>query len=355
MANPDLKGHKLLITQPRPFPTKFIKHIQEKYPGLEVQYHQLKDWNDTDFPTSYYDNVTALCTSVVFPTREQAPKLQLVQLSSAGANHLHDNALYEKTDISFCTANGVHPPQIAEWVISTWLAFQHHIPRYLDFMKVGEWEATPYEEDVEDSVGLRMGILGYGAIGRQCARLAKAMAMDVVAYTHRERSTPESRRDDSYCVPGTGDPEGLLPSQWFHGASKEAVNDFISQDLDILVICLPLTQITRGIIAAEQFEIMSKKKTFLSNIGRGPHVNTADLIKALESGQIRGAALDVTDPEPLPQDHPLWKAPNLIITPHSSGNSTHYTERVLAILEHNLTCIAEGKPHINKVDRKLAY
>jgi phosphoglycerate dehydrogenase-like enzyme len=199
------------------------------------------------------------------------------------------------------------------------------------------------------------GILGYGAIGRQCARIAKAMAMDVVVYTMRERGTPESRYDDSYCVPGTGDPEGVYPSKWFHGATKSELNNFLSQDLDILVICLPLTNSTRNMIAAEQFQILSKKKTFLSNIARGPHVNTNDLITALHTNQIRGAALDVTDPEPLPKDHPLWKAPNLIITPHTSGSSKHYFERILAIIDVNLARIADGKAEINKVDRGLGY
>jgi phosphoglycerate dehydrogenase-like enzyme len=79
------------------------------------------------------------------------------------------------------------------------------------------------------------------------------------------------------------------------------------------------------------------------------------MITALHTNQIRGAALDVTDPEPLPPDHPLWKAPNLIITPHTSGHSKHYFERVMAILDHNLERIAEGKPQINRVDRGLTY
>lgn len=179
--------------------------------------------------------------------------------------------------------------------------------------------------------------------------------MDVVAYTMRERPTPESRHDDSYCVPGTGDPKGTYPSKWFHGTTKADVNNFLAQDLDILVICLPLTNSTRNMIAAEQFEILSKKKTFLSNIGRGPHVNTEDLVTALHTNQIRGAALDVTDPEPLPKDHPLWKAPNLLLTPHTSGHSKHYFDRVLAIVDHNLERIAEGKPEINRVDRGLTY
>jgi phosphoglycerate dehydrogenase-like enzyme len=202
---------------------------------------------------------------------------------------------------------------------------------------------------------VRRGILGYGAIGRQCARVAKAFGMDVVAFTMRERSTPEARVDDSYVVPGTGDPEGLLPSKWFHGTTKESLNEFLAQDLDLLVISLPLTSLTWNMIAKEQFEILSKKNTFLSNIGRGPIVNTADMIQALENGTIRGAALDVTDPEPLPKDHPLWKAPNVFITPHVSFQSKSRGRRVLEILECNLERLGEGKPLVNCVDKELGF
>lgn len=141
------------------------------------------------------------------------------------------------------------------------------------------------------------------------------MGMEVYAYTRSEKATPELRKDDSYCVARTGDPDGLIPTKWFHGSSRENVDAFLGQDLDILVVSLPLTDATRGIISSKQFEIMSKKKTFLCNIARGGHVDQDALIQALEKGLIRGAALDVTDPEPLPSDHPLWKAPNLLITP----------------------------------------
>jgi len=199
------------------------------------------------------------------------------------------------------------------------------------------------------------GILGYGAIGRQCARVVKAFGMDVLAYTMRERSTPEARFDDSYVVLGTGDPEGFLPSKWFHGTTKESLNEFLGQDLDLLVVSLPLTSLTKNMIAKEQFDILAKRKAFVSNIGRGPIVNTADMIEALEKGTIRGAALDVTDPEPLPKDHPLWLAPNVFITPHVSFQSRSRGRRVLEILECNLERLAEGKSLVNCVDKDLGF
>ena len=201
-----------------------------------------------------------------------------------------------------------------------------------------------------------MGILGYGAIGRQCARQAKALGMDVIAFTARERRTEESKWDESYIVPGVeGDPYGVFPSAWFHGTSKEAVNEFLAEDLDVLVMALPLTSSTKRIIDEEQFEVMSKKKTFMINVGRGPHINTDALVSALEAGKIRGAALDVTDPEPLPPEHPLWKAPNVFITPHVSWQTQHYFTRVMDIVEQNLDRLSRGQKLLNQIDKTLNY
>lgn len=198
---------------------------------------------------------------------------------------------------------------------------------------------------------LLRGILGYGAIGRQVGRIAKAVGMEVYAFTSRERSTPASRIDSAFTLPGLGDKDGLFPTRWFHGTTKDSVNDFLAQDLDLLVISLPLTKTTHGLVSSEQFRILQKKKTFVVNIARGPIVDQEALIEALDGGWIRGAALDVTDPEPLPAEHPLWKAKNCFITPHVSWQSTHQMGRILELLEKNLDNLAEGKPLINALSR----
>jgi len=230
----------------------------------------------------------------------------------------------------------------------------HRFLDYAEEQKKGKW-GGPTSLGVQDSPGLRMGILGYGAIGRQCARLGQALGMEVYAYTRNEKSTPESRKDDSYCVPGTGDPDGLIPAKWFHGPTKEDVNNFLAQDIDLLVLALPLTEASKGILGSEQFEILSKKKTFVSNIARGQHIDTDALLDALQSGKIRGAALDVTDPEPLPDGHPLFTAPNVFITPHVSWQTPHYVTRALAILEVNLDALKDGKPLINVINKEHHY
>lgn len=181
------------------------------------------------------------------------------------------------------------------------------------------------------------------------------MGMEIYAYTRSPRLTPESRFDDSYCVPGTGDPSGLLPSKWFSGGSRSSINDFLAQDLDLLVICLPLTESTKNLLSKEQFQILAGAKTFVANVARGGHVDQDALVEALEEGLIRGAALDVAEPEPLPKDHKLWKAKNLLVTPHVSWQTEAYWERLLAILEVNLERLETGKSLINEMNRELHY
>ena len=123
----------------------------------------------------------------------------------------------------------------------------------------------------------------------------------------------------------------------------------------MLAICLPLTDATNHLIGAEQLDILSRKKAFISNIARGAIVDQDSLVKALEDGKLSGAALDVFDPEPLPKGHALWKAPNCYITPHVSWATAHYWDRLLLILESNLDRLAKGEALINVMDRVAHY
>jgi len=184
------------------------------------------------------------------------------------------------------------------------------------------------------------------------------MGMDVHAYNLHARPTPESKRDHGWSPPGLGDPDGKFPSKWFSGESKAELHAFLSSGLDLLLIALPLTPATKGLLSAAEFDVLAsveKGKTFVSNIGRGPIVDTDAIMDALRTEKIRGAALDVTDPEPLPDGHPLWSAPNVIITPHVSGMSTAYFERVVTILKTNLTRLSRGQALVNRVSRQEGY
>lgn len=233
------------------------------------------------------------------------------------------------------------------------MSHQHHFQTYTEQQQSQIWKPRVADKPVTDSVRRRVGILGYGAIGRQIARLTQALGMDVYAYTFRPRETPESRRHEGFCVPGTGDQEGAIPKRWFSGPAGPAIDDFLSQDLDMLVVSLPLNPSTRGLIGRREFELLGRRrgKTFVCNIARGPIVDTDALSDALREGLISGAAVDVTDPEPLPVGHPLWTAPNAFITPHISWQSKTVIERVASILLDNLENYHKGEPLLNVVDR----
>ncbi|KAG8423379.1 hypothetical protein J3459_008467 [Metarhizium acridum] len=353
-TNSTLNGHKLLAITPWPFPKDFLDNLLTRFPGLSVALHRApfgeSNWDDISEEDK--KDVTLLVTGTCFPTLEQAPELQFVQVLSAGADYVLNAPAFKNSDIPFCTANGVHGPQISEWVIGTFLAHKKKLPQYLELQHNAQWRRL---SDPDDTVGQRVGILGYGSIGRQVARICKAMGMDVHAYTLHPRKTPESRRDETYTPPGLGDPEGIFPSKWFSGSSKKELHDFLDSDLDLLVLSAPLTKSTAGLISHEEFNILGKRKAFVSNISRGQMINTDAFIEALEGGVIRGAAIDVTDPEPLPDGHKLWKAKNLIITPHVSGGTTAYAKRFLAILEDNLERFSLGKKLTNEVSRKDGY
>lgn len=216
---------------------------------------------------------------------------------------------------------------------------------------------------LSDNLGKRVAILGYGSIGRQVARIAKAMGMDVIAYTASPRDTKERRKDDGFIVPGSGgDPDGSIPSQWFSGTDKESLHKFLAQDIDYLVIGVPLTEKTKYMLGKEEFEVLGKHHTYVINIARGDVLVQDELIASLElfessKGEqgIRGAAVDVTSPEPLPQDAKLWDAPNIIVTSHISGISKDYIGRCFQILEENVDRYMAGKRLLNVVDRARGY
>lgn len=189
------------------------------------------------------------------------------------------------------------------------------------------------------------------------------MGMDVIAYTASPRPTPESRKDQGFIIPRTGDPDGEIPSAWYSGLDKASLHHFLAQDIDHLLVSLPLTNETRDFLAAREFAILAKRHAFLTNISRGQILHQDDLIDALEQGArnegkdggLGGVALDVADPEPLPPDHPLWDTPNCILTPHISALNIAYNDRAFEVLEVNLQRLEEGKRFINEVNRKKGY
>ncbi|ORY08845.1 hypothetical protein BCR34DRAFT_488191 [Clohesyomyces aquaticus] len=355
----------LLCVLPWPESTseKVIKEITDEFPYIDLHYVQEHYQNKADrgkvvIPEELYKRARVLATlSWLPPSASAVPDLDLIQFFSAGTNHVAQHPIYKDSEIPLTTASGVHGPQIAEWVVMMFLIHGHHYISLYEAQKRKEW-VNMSGRTVRDAVGQRVGILGYGSIGRQVARVAKAMGCDVIAYTASPRTTPDSKKDNGFIVPGTGDPDGILPSAWFSGTDKDSLHEFLKQDIDLLVLSVPLTKATTHMLSTEEFTLLEKSNahgTYVANISRGGIIDQPALIKALENKQISGAALDVTDPEPLPSDDPLWSAPNVLITPHVSGGTEAYAERAFQVLKENLRRRRDGGKLVNQIDRKRGY
>ena len=289
---------------------------------------------------------------------------------------------------------GIHGPNISEWVIMMALAHSHSMRLMFQWQREHNWGRHSELAAPRDMVAQRLGVLGSVSsshlfdwsyrqrlmippgmglsdvkvgntdkLDGTCllimtvARVGKAMGMDVIAYTATPKDSKESKADHGFVIPGTGDPDGSIPSAWYSGLDKESLHNFLKQDIDVLLISVPLTAETRHLLGREEFDILIEtRRTFVSNISRGKILRQDHLIAALkQEGGLRGAALDVTDPEPLPKDSELWDLPNVVLTPHISGLSEAYTDRSFQVLDLNLTRLERGKKLVNVVDRKRGY
>jgi phosphoglycerate dehydrogenase-like enzyme len=190
--------------------------------------------------------------------------------------------------------------------------------------------------------GLVVGLWGYGGIGRETARLAKAFGLSV----HVMARSGVGPRRNTYVLPGTGDPEGILPDRVF-GPGQEL--DFLA-GLDFLVLALPHTQRTTGLLSARELQALPRA-AFVLNPARGPIIDEAALLTALREGWIAGAALDTHFTYPLSSEHPLWCMPNVILTPHISGadHSRAFPARMADLFVQNVERFLTGRPLLNLI------
>jgi phosphoglycerate dehydrogenase-like enzyme len=240
--------------------------------------------------------------------------------------------------VTICNARGAHNISTAEWTLSAILTMLKHFPLFLDIQRSGEWkrrfgasaEYAAISGDtrlhyppvmLEELTGKSVLLVGYGSIGKEIERMLSPFDVELTRVARTPRANPT--------VHGVEELDTLLPKA------------------QVVVLILPSTSETRWLIEARQFSLM-QQGTLLVNAARGPIVNTDALVEALQSGRIR-AALDVTDPEPLPVGHPLWKCPNLLITPHVGGSSPEFARRSLKIVADELRRYMAGEPLRNVV------
>lgn len=279
-----------------------------------------------------------LCT---FPPEnfEDMRALKLIQIASAGYSQLFGLDL-ERKGIRACNGRGNFDVPIAEWNIAMMVALARNLRGMIRNQEAAIWDRSAvFQNEIR---GLTVGIWGYGGIGRETARLSKAFGLKV----HVMSRGPVGPRRDVYIVPGTGDPEGLLPDRQFIDGQEL---QFLS-DLDFLILAVPLTKHTEGLIGARELKAL-RPTAYVLNPARGPLIQERALLEALEKGWIAGAAVDTHNQYPMPAGHPLWQFPNVIFTPHISGSSSspHFLERIWEIFLENLQRYRERRPLLNEL------
>lgn len=240
------------------------------------------------------------------------PQLQVVQLTSAG---IEDIAGHVPEGVALCDARGVHGTAVAELAVLMILALERRLPHFLDAQRRHRWDP----EQGDDLRDKRVLIVGAGDLGEQTAR--RLRSFDAVP-----ELVAASARDGVHAVAELAD---LLP------------------DADIVVLTLPLTTATAGLVDAE-FLARMPDRAVLINVARGKIVDTAALLSELRSERL-WAGLDVVEPEPLPSGHPLWSAPNLLLTPHAAGHVKQSGPRAFALVNDQLRRYCSGESLINVV------
>jgi phosphoglycerate dehydrogenase-like enzyme len=257
---------------------------------------------------------------------ERARSLRLIQMTGAGVDSLLP-APDLPARVRIANARGVHEPEMSEFILASILALLKQLPRAMQQQRQHRWK--PYGS--RPLTGQTVGILGVGAIGCGLARRCRALGMRVIGTRRRPEPLP-----DIDAVFGPEDTSRVLAES------------------DVVVVLLPLTPETRGLLDAAALAGM-KPRARIVNVARGGIVDEAAVARALERGELAGAAFDVFSEEPLPADSPLWDAPNAIVTPHVAGLSPHYMDRVGKILVENVRRLERGEPLLNEVDRRRGY
>jgi phosphoglycerate dehydrogenase-like enzyme len=263
-----------------------------------------------------------------------APSLHWIQIFSAGVDRCVANPSLHQGSKLLTNGQRIGSPALAEHAIAMMMSLVRGLDVYHINQLNGAWQRTVSMGSGEfmELEGRTVLIVGLGGIGTQTARRAHGLGMRVIATRGSRREGP-----DYVEYVGLADEVNVLAAQ-----------------ADVVINTAPLTDRTRGMFNAEFFAAMKPGAYFIS-VGRGASTVTADLIAALEKGEIAGAGLDVTDPEPLPQGHPLWTMPRVIISPHSAGRSDKSRDRMFLLVQENLRRYVTGEPMLSVVDIERGY
>ncbi|MHB8626968.1 MAG: D-2-hydroxyacid dehydrogenase [Aggregatilineales bacterium] len=328
------------------FSDAILERLKAISPRLRITRRQAKAAGD--IPPDVWRTVDIMYTGQIAPEPETVPRLRWIQSHYAGVDWLMAQPLLNSEDIIVTTTSGIHAPNMAEYTLAMMLAFARRLPVMWRLQANADWPDNKYELLLPRELrGATLGIVGYGSIGRATARLAQAFGMQVLA-TKRDAIHPSAPNE--YQVPGTGDADGVYVNRLY---PPEALKLMLAE-CDFVQVAVPSTRANFHLIDEGALSAM-RKTAVLINVARGDVVDEAAMIRALQTKQIGGAALDVFEKEPLPADSPLWKLDNVIISPHIAGNTDHYNESAAEVFAQNLERYLTDQELLNRVDRARGY
>ena len=258
-----------------------------------------------------------------------AKKLKWVQVYSAGVENYRFPE-FLKSDVTLTNCKILQGPNIADHAFALLLALTRDLYRIIPNRTKEEW--TRGQHSPIELRGKTAVIVGLGGIGMQIAQRAHAFDMKVIGV----------------------DPKDIPLSYWISKQVPPDRLDSVLPEADVVFLAAPHTPQTEGLMSAKQFDLMKKNSYFIA-VSRGKLYSSEALLSALESKHLAGAGLDVTNPEPLPKGHPLWKCENVIITPHIAGTSDNVQTRRMAVLKENIARFSKGEPLVNVVDKQKGY
>jgi phosphoglycerate dehydrogenase-like enzyme len=290
-------------------------------------------------PPELIDRCAVLISDFAPARVDSMTGLKWIQLGSAGYMQLAGLPL-EAMGVRVANASGVNDVPIAEWCLLMMFAFVRDVPALLRAQQDREWDRRArFQAELR---GSRVGIIGYGGIGRQVARICEAVGLEVWAINR----TPIGPTPHKFAPAGTGDPEGTIPHRTF---TMDQIDEFLPH-LDYVVLTAALNNKTRNLLGERELRLLPPSAVIL-NPARAQLIDEGALQRALREGWIAGAAIDSHYREPLSADDPTWDVPNVILTPHISGStlSPYREARLWDLVARNIERYRAGRPLLNEI------
>jgi phosphoglycerate dehydrogenase-like enzyme len=326
-------------------PDALLDRLRAVSPHIEIDL--LPTGDASDFSEEQLGEMEILYTRKALPEPEQVPNLRWIQFHWSGIDDFVDQSLV-RSDMIVTTLSGAAVPQMAEFALTMMMALGHHLPEMSEEQRIKNWDQSSKFTRFrpQELRGSTVGIVGYGNIGREIARICQALGAQVLA-TKRDLKTLDM---SGYVLEGLGDASAEIPERIYPPQALPSM----ASECDFLILTVPLTPETRGLVNAKVFDSM-KDSAYLIDVSRGGVVDQGALVEALREGVIAGAALDVYPVEPLPESSPLWELPNVILSPHVAGTSGQYLERAADLFAENLRRYVANEPLLNRYDSKRGY